>query len=126
MADTFTISGDWASVAASGTPNGYPAFTAPLAVRKTLESKLFQSVELTANQAVAVTFGTLTAAHVLIIASTAKLKVTVTSTDGATQSFPCENLLMLINDSVPITALTIQRFAGQDTTANIFIGQQAA
>ena len=126
MADTFTVSGDWASVAASGTPNGYPAFTAPLSVRKTLESKLFQSVELASDPAVAVTFGTLTEAHVLIVVSTAKLKITVTSTDGTAQSFPCENTFMLINDSVPITALTIQRFAGQDTTANIFIGQQAA
>lgn len=125
MADTFSLVGSWSSNPATGNPSAYPGFNAPISERKTLELKLFQAIELTSNPAVSVSFGTLTEAHVLIIATTAKVVATITSSDGATQTIPVENLLILINDSVPVTALSIQRFAGQDTTANIFLGQQA-
>jgi len=126
MADTFSLTGSWSSVPAASTPSGYPAFTAPLAESATLEAKLYQTIELTSNPAQAVTFGTLTEAHVLIIASTAKIVASISSTDGATQTIPVENLLVLLNDSVPVTALSIQRFAGQDTTVYVFLGQKAA
>lgn len=66
--------------------------------------------------------------HVLVVKVEPSLHtvLAVTSADGAAQVVPVETLHVTISRTVPITAITLTRTAGQDTTVRLFLGALAA
>lgn len=53
-----------------------------------------------------------------------KVKVRVTSADGATQAIPVDSYLSLISLSVPITAVDFTRVSGVTTTIKLFMAEK--
>jgi len=80
---------------------------------------------LTVDTPVVFPFGAVTNANIIFIKTSAKVKVRLTSADGATQSVPVDSLLILEAVSVPVTAIDFTRVAGTSTTVQVFIGQKA-
>lgn len=128
MADKFTLSGVYGTAPVTGAllASGSPAITAPINESVMLEEKNFDDYKLTVDTAVDVAFGGVTDAHVIQIFSDRKVKVRLTSADGATQSVPVDGHLSLISKTVPFTAIDLTRVAGQETRVKVFIGQKTS
>ena len=128
MADRFTLQGSY-TVAPSGEVESLdPEVAASIDEEAALQSKESLSLHLTSDSAVAVPFGTVTAAHVLIVKvlNGCKVKVRVSSADGATQSIPVNGVLILMSAVVPITAVDLTRVASTDTMVRVFLGEAAS
>lgn len=106
----------------SGAP---PVGPTPIVESVVLDEKNLDQYTLTADAPQAVAFGGVTNAHVLIVSTDQKVKVTVTSADGSSQAIPCDGQLILISRSVPITAVTLTRVPATLTTAFVFLGEKA-
>lgn len=53
-----------------------------------------------------------------------KVRVRLTSADGATQAVPVDSLLQLISMSAPITAIDFTRTVGQSTILKLFMAEK--
>lgn len=128
MADLFKLAGTWQACPQTGalTASGAPSFTAPINEAVSLKSKNYDDYLLTADSVQAVAFGGVANAHVVMIFSNQKIKARLTSADGATQVIPVDGFLALISESVPFTALDLQRVAGQETTVKVFLGEKTS
>lgn len=130
MADSFRLQADATTDAGScgGCGSGTPV-DVNFDVTLSLTLKSEQDFELVSDAPFAVTLPgpTLTnptpQASVVAIKATGKLKVTLTSADGAAQAIPVDGTLILISQSVPYTALSLTRVPGVDTFAHVFLGQ---
>lgn len=92
----------------------------------TLEARTSYDVALTVDTPVAVSFGGVTNANVVVLkALGGKVRARLTSADGATQAVPFDTYLILMSDTVPITAIDLTRVAGVDTTVRVFLGDKA-
>ena len=125
MADLFEFSGSFSATPATGAPSGQPTVSAPLAETLLLQHQLSLRLDLTTNDPVSVPLTGLSAAHVVFMRATGKVRVRLTSDDGSAQAVPCDPTLNIISQSVPITALDITRVADQATTVDIFLGERA-
>jgi hypothetical protein len=125
MADVFNLAGTWTTTPASGSPSGAVSLATPIEETETLVAKHYDEVALTVDSPVSVSFGGGVAnAHVIILkAIGGKVSARLTSTDGATQSVPVDSLLILLADTVPVTAIDLTRVTGQATTVQVFLGQ---
>lgn len=126
MADRFTLSGSYTTEGLSGEPSFEPAIAAQISEIATLVSKKVDDLPLTVDTAVAVDFGGLTEANVVILKSLGgnKVKALVTSADGTDQAIPFDTYLILMTEDVPITALSLTRLPGTATTVRVFLGEQ--
>jgi hypothetical protein len=126
MSDVFSLNGSYQTVPTSGNLSGLPEVSALLSERVSLQNKVLGHYELLADAPQVVALGGLTNVNVLVIkASGGKVKVTVSSADGATQVLPVDPLLILIDRTVPITAISLTRVASTDTTVDLFLGELA-
>jgi len=125
MSDVFSLQGSWATSPASGCPSGKPSLGAPLAEQMVLAAKHLDDIELAADIPFFVSFGGVASANVVVIKSSRKVKVALTSADGAAQVVPVDGLFMLLALTVPITAITLTRLAGVDTVVEVFLGEHA-
>lgn len=101
-------------------------FLANFDVRMNLQHELATDFELTVDTAVVVPFGALDEVNVVyILAVGGKVRVRVTSSDGTTQSIPCDPYCLLISNSVGITALDVTRLAATPTTVTVFIAKKS-
>lgn len=127
MSDTFKLDGSWSTTPSSGVgDSGCAVLSAPLTETITLEKKLFQDIVLDVDAPVVVSFGGLTAAHVVSIATQGqKIRARMTSADGTDQSVPIDDLFLNISRTVPITAIDLMRVAGAETLVKVFLGQTA-
>lgn len=91
-----------------------------------LAQKNYDDYLLAADAVQAVAFGGVANAHVVMIFADRKIKVRLTSADGATQVVPIDGFLGLINETVPFTAIDLQRVAGQETKVKVFIGEKTS
>lgn len=82
-------------------------------------------VDLTGDAPVVVDMHGLSAHIVFARASSGKARMTVTSTDGAAQNVPIDPIGLVISRSVPITAISFTRVAGEANSVKLFIGQKA-
>ena len=100
------------------------------ASRVPLLRQLSTRYTLTTDSPVPVDFGALSAAHVLGLALDAEttdlVRVQVTWGSGQTpEELPLEDFLWLQNRGTPITAVSLVRTAGKETTVEVFLGQRA-
>ena len=124
MSDNFTLAGSWSASPAFGSPSGIASFCTPLEESLSLTAKDYDTIPLLADAAVPVSFGGgVTNATVVILKATGgKVRARLTSTDGAVQAIPFDDLLILISRTVPITAIDLTRTTGVSTTVDVFIG----
>lgn len=73
---------------------------------------------------VPVAFGGVTNANVVVIFADRKVRVRLTSADGALQSVPVDGMVILISKTVPFTAIDLTRVLAQETRAKVFVGQK--
>jgi hypothetical protein len=90
-----------------------------------LTRKDLDSVVLSADAPLSVSFGSgvVSAAVVILKATGGKVRARLTSADGSQQAVPVDDLLVLISQSVPITAIDLTRVPGVLTTVDVFLGQ---
>ena len=124
MSDQFALRGSWdVTPIISGASSGFPTIIAPLNELKTLTFKSLDDINLTDDAAFVVPLGSVTNAFVVVIKPDRKVVARFTSADGTLQAIPIDGFFSLINSSSnPITALTLQRTAGQTTIAKVLLG----
>jgi hypothetical protein len=126
LADLFSLSGDLGTTPAAGTPSGAFQLIATLDESATLAHKHEDDLDLTVDTPVVVSFGGVTNAHVVMLHATGgKVKATLTSADGTSQAVPVEPLLILMNRTVPVTAISLTRVATVATSVTVFLGERA-
>lgn len=108
--------------AKAGNPSGVATVNIPLVEALNLTAKHVDEVTLVSDSVTPVSFGGLANASVVILQATPKVTAFVTSADGTSQKVPVDDLFVLVSGSVPITALDLQRVAGQSSTVEIFLG----
>lgn len=127
MADTFNLVGSYTVAPASGISSGCPSIDTPINEPLVLGAKNYQDLVLGVDTPVAVPFGTVVNAHVIVIkAIGGKVRVRLTSADGSLQSVPVDSLLALIALGVPVTAIDLTRTPATSTTVKVFVGEKAA
>jgi hypothetical protein len=127
MADVFRLSGEFSAAPATfelGIQQA-PEFLAPLLHSLYLVRRLNTVAVLSGDSPVAVNFGSLSGAHVLILQSTSKVRARLTSSDGSAQAVPVDPLAILLTLAVPVTALDLTRLTGVNTEVNVFLGERA-
>lgn len=129
MADVLTLAGQWDSEpAAPGIGSSDPSIPAPLSETVTLARKFYADITLDADGPISVPIGgtnPIRNAHVIIARTLGgKVKMRVTSADGATQAWPVDPLAIHYSLSVPITAIDLTRVPGILTTVKLFLGDQ--
>lgn len=125
MADVFTLAGSYSVEPASGSPSGDPEIATPLEEAVNIDEKSVVKMVLASDSPAAVAFGAITNAHIVFIrARGGKVRVRLTSADGSQQSVPADPLLLVISQTVPITAIDLTRLAGVETTVQVFLGEK--
>lgn len=79
---------------------------------------------LDTDGALSVELGGLSAVNVLIVRTLGgKVRVRITSADGAQQSIPVDSLLVLVGQAVPVTAIDLTREPATSTQVQVFLGE---
>lgn len=125
-----SLEGSWVVAPMSssllGPVSGLSSISTPLVESLALAQFSAQRITLSSDSVTAVALGGLTAVNALLVkALDGKVRVRVTSADGSTQAVPVDRLLVLLADSVPMTAIDLMRVAGAETTVEVFLGQKA-
>lgn len=124
MADLFVLAGSWSTTPAVGSPSGIASIPAPIDEELILTAKHYDTITLGVEGPVAISFGGVTAAHVVILKVTGqKIRARFTSTDGALQAQPVDSFHVNMSRTVPITAIDLTRTPGAYTTVDVFLGQ---
>jgi hypothetical protein len=126
--DLFKITGQWGTAPQDGgllRSGAAPIGPTPISETVTLDQKNLVSYTLNADAVQAVAFGGVVNCHVLVVESDRKVKVRVTSADGAVQSIPCDGFLQIISKSVPFTAIDLTRQPAVLTNVSVFLGEKA-
>jgi hypothetical protein len=125
MADQFVLSGSYTVTPLSLTSLD-PSSASPIDEPLALKSKLPIDITLSVDTPVAVPFGTMANAHIVILkAFGGKVKARLTSADGTTQAIPFDSFLILMSQTVPITAIDLTRVLATATTVKVFLGEKA-
>lgn len=126
MADRFTLTVD-AATQPNGSPSGVAIPDIPFLETLSLTYKKIDTFALEADgaQAVVLPGGTTKQAHVVILKAVGgKVVATITHADGTTQTVSFDSVFIWINQTAPMTALSLTRVAGTATTVHMFLGQQ--
>lgn len=121
MADQAKLIGTLTVDPLSGQPSGCPSVDIPIEELLQLQRPgHVTQVDLDTDAPKAVNFGDLAQAELVYIrAFGGKVKVDVTSADGAAQAVPVDPTLILFASREPITALDLTRVAGAGTTVKV-------
>lgn len=126
MTDAFKLVGSYEATPLSNPLSFAALVTAQINEAKQLKVKQVGDVELTVDTPVAVDFGGVTNAHIVILKAVGgKVRARVSSTDGASQAVPFDTYWILMSESVPVTAIDLTRVAGTPTTVRVFLGEKA-
>lgn len=126
MYDVFRLRGSYECGPASGSPSGDPDVVSSLFESLLIKTKTVGSYLLTADGPVDISFGSLSAAHVVVLSTTGgKVTARLTSADGSQQSVPVDPLGIVISQSAPFTAIDVERTTGVETTVRVFLGERA-
>jgi len=122
---TLELSGSLALKPPIGTPSGQPSVIAAFSEKIALERQLSANYTLSSDSAATVSISPLTGVNFLMVkASGGELRVRITSSDGTTQAIPVDSLLVLISNTVDITAIDLLREAGIETEVFLVLGQK--
>lgn len=126
MADSFALLGSY-GVTPLGNPLSFaPSIAAQISEGLQLKAKQISEMVLTADAPLAVPFGGVANAHIVILKSTGgKVRARLTSADGVAQSVPFDTYWILMSEAVPITAIDLTRIAGAETTVRVFLAEKA-
>jgi hypothetical protein len=126
MADSFKLLGSY-ETAPLGQPLSFaPNVIAQISEGKTLKVKELADLTLSVDSAVAVPFGGVVNANVILLKATGgKVKARFTSADGTAQAIPFDTYLILMSDTVPFTAIDLTRVASTLTTVRVFLGEKS-
>lgn len=126
MAYQFALTGGYTTTPLDGVPSLAPNVDAPLDESMVVTKKTEYDVDLTVDTPVAVQFGGVTNAHVVILKTIGgKVKARFTSADGAQQSMPVDSTIIAISQSVPITAIDLTRVPATPTQVRVYLGERA-
>ena len=126
MADAFHLTGGYDFTPLAAPLSFAPTVAAAINETRTVKAKQISEVELLVDTPVSVDFGGVASAHIVILKSiTGKVQARFTSADGATQAVPFDTYLVLMSESVPITALDLTRVAATPTTVRIALAEKA-
>jgi hypothetical protein len=90
-----------------------------------ISAKLTAAFTLSADPAFPVDLTTVPSVNALYIEADSKVKLTITTADGALQVVPVDPMMVWFSATVPITALSITRLAGTTTNVKLILGQKA-
>lgn len=127
MTDTFKYQASARATPDVGLPlgSGCPTIEVPFDEDVILAFKHYTEPNLTADAPVAVDFGSVTNAAVVVVAveDGKKVRVRLTSADGTDQAVPVDDSFVLLCRSVPVTAIDLTRVVGVDTRVKVFLGE---
>lgn len=124
--DSFKLSGSYLTQPLSQPLSFAPTIEASIDESLSIKAKQVTEILLSADAPVAVNFGGVTNAHVVILKSTdGKVKASISSADGAAQAVPFDTYWILMSESVPVTAISLTRVAGAETTVRVFLAEKA-
>lgn len=123
MGEIYKLSGQYVTKPSSFATSGEPGCSAEFSEQLALTHSTTQRLTLDDDATLNVDLGGVTNVAVLHIRSDRKVLVNVTSADGAAQAVPVDGHLMIISESVPITAIALTRVAGIDTQVTLFMGE---
>lgn len=106
--------------------SGVSDVAGPLDERVNLSTPHRTQYEIDDDDPVDVAFGGLESAHVVVLKTTGgKVRARLTSADGTDQSVPVDGIMILISQSVPVTAIDLTRVTGGNTvTVDVFLGEK--
>ena len=128
MADSFKLDGSYSVLSLGGNPSFAPAIEAPIAEAVTLKAKQLTEMVLDVDTPIAVDFGGVSDAHVVIlkVSAGAKVRARITSVDGTQQAVPFDTYMVLMNENSPVTAIDLTRTPATETTVRVFLGEKTA
>lgn len=124
--DDFLLQGRWKTSPKSSAfvGGGCPTIESPFEEKLVLLHKQPEDLYLVDDAVATVPFGDVTDAHLVLIKTDKKVTVRLTSAEGATQIVPVDSLLYLICETVPYTAIDVQREAGVETNVKVLLGEK--
>lgn len=126
MSDQFNLSGSYQTQPLGGISSGNPTLVAPINESMILTEKSLDTLMLTVDTPVAVSFGGVTNANAIVMRAVGgPVTVRLTSAAGATQSVPMDEYFSVLTSTVPVTAIDLTRSPGVLTTVTVFLGQKA-
>lgn len=126
MADAFKLTGSYDVTPLTQPLSFAPSITAPIMEARTTQAKTVTDVLLDADAPVAVAFGDVQEAHVVILKAVGgPVVASLTSDAGAAQDVPFDTYMILMSEEKPITAITLTRSPNTETQVRIFLAQKA-
>lgn len=125
--DQFHLSAQWSTRPQTGglLSSGAPFLYAPISEYVTLDAKTDGSYALESDSPLAVQFGGVVNANVVIINCDEPITVQLTSTDGTNQVIPVDDTLIIISRTDAYTAINLVRTPATLTNIVVFLGEQA-
>lgn len=125
MSDLLRLSGSLSVAAASGSPSGHASQSVPIDEQLPVDhARANLHYDLVDDTPQVVSLDGLSVSFLLVKASD-KIKVRITTADGAQQVVPGTFMLLLCDD-VPITALDVLRQPAVETLVDITVGIKPA
>jgi len=128
MAATLTLTGTLLATPLTASGSGDAPLPIPLQEIFALSKKHYDEVTLTDGNPLVVNLGGLSEVNVLFVRATGgKVRLRVTSSDGALQAIPVDPFHLTLTKSVGITAFDLTRdpAISNPVTVRIFLGQKA-
>lgn len=124
--DVLRLSGSIVTQPTSGSPSGDPEIETPVTEQLALTNKAISNYTLTADAPVSIDFCGLAQVNYWMIKSVGgDVTLGVTSAAGADQKIPVGTFGTAFNQTIPITAMTLTRSPGINTTVRVIIGERA-
>jgi hypothetical protein len=128
VADQFDLNGSYQTTPLDGDLSLAPNVVAPIQVSLVLDAQAVLQMVLSSDSPQPIPFGSVANANVVLLGVTnggGKVKAIITSADGTSQVVPFDLLFSAINQSTPITAISLQRTPATNTVVNVFLGEMA-
>lgn len=124
MAYQFTLTGTYDVTPLDSVVSFGTNITTPINEPIVIARKLDADIDLDVDVPVAVNFGGLTSANIVMLKAVgAKVRARITSADGSQQSIPFDTYVILMSMDTPITAIDLLRTAGVATQVRVFLGE---
>lgn len=124
---SFQLTGQWQATPLDGglLSSGAISDSAPISEQVTLAQKNPGEYDLLVDTPVAVAFGGVVSANVIVISTDRPITVRLTSPSGAIQSVPVDDFLAIISRTNAYTAIDLTRQPATETHVSVFLGQKA-
>jgi len=126
MADGFTLSGSYSVQPLTSALSFAESVVAQISEAVQLSAKQVVDYDLTSDSPQTVAFGGVANANVVIMKALGdKVVAHITTADGTSQAVPFDTYWIWMCQGSPMTAITLTRAPGVETSVRVFLGQQA-